>query len=347
MEERRALPDFDPAPTELRPPPEHEGQPLHWVEHGMMTSGENIFVVMWQGGKWWTFGHAKPLLPSDAAKSRWRYLGPAEWRPQDVDIMAEQRDYESELSARVVIAAARVAELEAEVGRLKSRTPSYFSRTEKDEDGWSALSPNKAAEEAYHTAFAAHPQPDCNDRMRCWRDQLWQIMRQGWCSLESIQDRVLTIEMALGMGWVCDPETYYYHVPGMVLDVGTFSYVRPGQDAPNLIVIDDPGGPETAEGRAAARRWYEETCGARLSDGVLVHTASRVHERDLPGAIQPIPDGYRIVAESSSPNMPPVEVRWVTDVIEFLNTEPPPTATPFPARALAPPTVDPGLRTKR
>src|ERR1700722_4324767 len=69
--------------TELRPPPEHEGKPLHWVDWPNGTFGHTgcETVLRWQAGVWYLTAHPAAWTPAQAADAGWRYLGPAEPPP--------------------------------------------------------------------------------------------------------------------------------------------------------------------------------------------------------------------------------------------------------------------------
>lgn len=78
----------DAAPTELRPPSEHAGHgSLHWIAG--KTDAKSINAVVWRwwsrdGGKW--VNDIGNEYTPEIAGDGYRYLGPAEWRPDHVPV---------------------------------------------------------------------------------------------------------------------------------------------------------------------------------------------------------------------------------------------------------------------
>ena len=107
-----------PAPTELRPPPEHAEKPLHWVEHpaflsrGMSRPRE---VAAWHGDHWGLIGDDGRHSPKDMVAAGWRYLGPAEWRGEPLT----HADWDK-LETAVRGQRTRIAELEVENATLRA-----------------------------------------------------------------------------------------------------------------------------------------------------------------------------------------------------------------------------------
>jgi len=63
-------------PSDLRPPPEHAGKPLHWLQH----DGARPDVAESVGGGW-AFTNGMWLSPRDAAQDPWHSsLRPSRWR---------------------------------------------------------------------------------------------------------------------------------------------------------------------------------------------------------------------------------------------------------------------------
>lgn len=135
----RQRPSFNP-PTELRPPPEHEGNLVHFLQHPMMVARgmeTDIEAAAWNGEAWLLLGDDRLWTPEDLAAAGWRYLGPAVW---SLPLYAERfqatriaeleaaiqtgyvLDIERQRLARMTTA--RLAELEAEVTDWRKRHPS-------------------------------------------------------------------------------------------------------------------------------------------------------------------------------------------------------------------------------
>lgn len=133
------------APAELRPAPEHEGKPLHWLsEDGVST------VALWDRNceTWSVIGSDDEYSPGEMCGC-YRYLGPAEWRADDqaervaaleaenADLARKLADAESELAWQIVGANSvaefvlkndnkRIVELEAEVAALTEMLRTLF-----------------------------------------------------------------------------------------------------------------------------------------------------------------------------------------------------------------------------
>lgn len=109
--------------NELRPPPEHEGKPLHWVTRGDGADVETD-IAEWSGERWARIGQDWLASPDDMAAAGWCYLGPAEWlgEPHGEWVYAQRllRTTDHMLQA----SAARIAELEAEIAR--SNTADHY-----------------------------------------------------------------------------------------------------------------------------------------------------------------------------------------------------------------------------
>lgn len=111
----------EPKNAELRPPVEHEGKPLHWVEWLAQDPEESRYQV-WQWSLypracWNTYAGWE--LPFSAYMNDYRYLGPAEWNPVAADV-AKRLDAGAGAYHALSVASARIAELEAEVALLKA-----------------------------------------------------------------------------------------------------------------------------------------------------------------------------------------------------------------------------------
>jgi len=100
-------------PTELRPPPEHEGKPLHWIQVG---DGQGAVLEVWRWGACafgWRNGDGEEWSPVDAAKYADHYLGPAEYHPP----LYMERSLK-----------ARIAELEAQLEGARSVLDAYATQ---------------------------------------------------------------------------------------------------------------------------------------------------------------------------------------------------------------------------
>ncbi len=108
----------DTPPAELRPPPEHEGKLLHWIAvHDHPGAKEWPSSYNQTRDEWALIGMGERYSPRDLALRGYRYLGPAEWRPNDQltgNLYAARRKIELQRDA----ALARIATLEAENASL-------------------------------------------------------------------------------------------------------------------------------------------------------------------------------------------------------------------------------------
>ena len=98
------------AAPELRPPQEHAGRSLHWLEY----QGTHA-VAIWSGYYWHCVEDDRHQGPPDyMAKEGYRYLGPAEWRdPAEADF--------STLPMQHATLGRNFTRLEAEFGRQQAR----------------------------------------------------------------------------------------------------------------------------------------------------------------------------------------------------------------------------------
>ena len=83
---------MSPEPTELQPPPEHEGKIFHWLlsRHGAAEVWE------WKQKCWRTAGMTGFYTPGGLVTEDYRYLGPAEWKPDRDDApVAMNEDFRS------------------------------------------------------------------------------------------------------------------------------------------------------------------------------------------------------------------------------------------------------------
>jgi hypothetical protein len=98
--------------AELRPSAEHAGKPLHWVRHPTGTE----MVAQWDNeeGTWEFHGVSHRYNPATDLLPGYRYLGPAEWR-EPRPLVVQHTDHVWREQAQ-----ARIAELEAEVARVRS-----------------------------------------------------------------------------------------------------------------------------------------------------------------------------------------------------------------------------------
>ncbi len=180
----------DQSPIDLRPSPEHDRKTLHWVSR---SDGKT---------EWWIW--------ADLAQ-RWTV-------PQD--------DGHSDVNGISMFSSI----LPRDAHEMGYR---YLGPAEWDHgDGTRAIAAAVTAmrannelltERHEHKTLIAALQASYS-RMLCWRQDLWTIMEQGWCSKEAIDDNVLTEAMAQGMGWSRDPRTDCWRKPGMAFDAATFGY---------------------------------------------------------------------------------------------------------------------------
>lgn len=123
------------APAELRPPPEHAEKLWHWIERrepGFPEEEPVQEVFYWDKDVGWLeSGISDYHWPDEMPARGYRYLGPAEWRPEvppTVDAVSRLRgaldgaiEAHRQLTTEHATARARIAELEAEVARPRSR----------------------------------------------------------------------------------------------------------------------------------------------------------------------------------------------------------------------------------
>jgi hypothetical protein len=72
--------------SELRPPPEHNGKNHHFIDHTLRKHPDGTSIVeplRWTGSVWYSCASSERVTPAKAWDMGWRYLGPAEWRPDD------------------------------------------------------------------------------------------------------------------------------------------------------------------------------------------------------------------------------------------------------------------------
>lgn len=105
---------IDERPAELRPPPEHEDKPLHWVINH--NGAETVAHWFNNEGDWLPPGCVIPVTGSVLAKRGYRYLGPAEWSGPAITT----HDWDA-LEHAIVAMRANIAELEAERAEIFRR----------------------------------------------------------------------------------------------------------------------------------------------------------------------------------------------------------------------------------
>lgn len=156
--------------TDLRPPPEHEDKPLHWVINcnGVET------VAHWfnHEGDWLPPGCVIPVTGSVLAKRGYRYLGPAEWSGPAITT----HDWDA-LEHAIVAMRANIAELEAERAEIfRRREPVPLDHKDyKIELGARAiklLQQNIAELEAENARLRSNPSDTGQGRLIWWPDEL-------------------------------------------------------------------------------------------------------------------------------------------------------------------------------
>lgn len=217
--------------------------------HGLDARACSECVEEWQPTKEKVTALIAPGLLGLAAawKDGYRYLGPAEWRPFR-DLPAELVSSDVAWGLKLAEADARIVELTAQ---LRGAEDAMHSIVKADDKSIWALQERVATLEAENADLArklADAENGANDRFRHWRDQLWQIMQSGWVSREAIEDNVLSVDAAKGMGWVEDPCTGCWHRPGMKFHMAKWCYV----DAP--VSRETPPDPDAGLHRAVAVR---------------------------------------------------------------------------------------------
>lgn len=106
------------APAELRPPPEHAGKPLHWLQAPLGRTGNHAgmhFVAEWESCDNWIMPKWKTMTSNEALADGYRYLGPAEWQNEETRQALAQANYalQTRLDRERSRLAQRIAELEA------------------------------------------------------------------------------------------------------------------------------------------------------------------------------------------------------------------------------------------